>query len=68
MSKTINLLDLLADINPTKPKRHPKCMGYEDSTPNGTEYGCGYETTITCDDCKYGHGNKNPEAKANQIS
>ena len=50
--------------------RHPKCKGYVEQIYDITEYGCGYETTINCEDCKYllennGKG-KNPEAKCNQ--
>jgi hypothetical protein len=43
--------------------RHPKCKGFK--TPD-VEWGSGYETTIDCDECKYGGGRKNPEAKCNQ--
>ena len=28
--------------------------------------GCDYNTMIDCDECKYGVGSKNPEAKCNQ--
>lgn len=47
-----------------KPK-HPKCKGKYDAM-NG-DYDCGYRTAITCDDCKYGAGRKDPEAKCNAI-
>jgi hypothetical protein len=64
--------DYLTDLTMagTNNGRHPKCKGY--TTPdygNGSEYDCGYGTTITCDECKYclnGGGRKNPEAKSNQ--
>lgn len=44
-------------------KKHPKCLGERDYWG---EYDCGYETDLTCDDCKYGVGRKNPEAKCNR--
>lgn len=47
--------------------RRPKCKGFK--TPDygwGSDYDCGYETTIDCDECKYGGGRKNPEAKCHQ--
>ena len=31
------------------------------------DHDCGYNTSIACDDCKYGGGNKNPEVKCNKI-
>ena len=31
------------------------------------EYECGYDTILACDECKYGGGNRDPEAKRNQI-
>jgi len=46
--------------------RHPKCKGFK--TPDvgwGSDYDCGYDTTIDCDECKYGGGRKDPEAKCN---
>ena len=47
--------------------RHPKCRGYRTQDIGwGSEYECGYETTIDCDGCKYGGGRKDPEAKCNQ--
>ena len=39
--------------------RQPLCKG------DGIDH-CGYYTTIDCDECKYGGGRKNPEAKCNQ--
>ncbi len=32
----------------------------------GAEYDCGYNTKITCDECKYGGGRKDPAAKCNE--
>ena len=47
-----------------KPKqKHPKCLGDVDYYG---EFDCGYYTTILCEDCKYGLGRKDPEAKCNQ--
>ncbi len=39
--------------------RHPLCKG------DGIDH-CDYYTTIDCDECKYGGGRKDPEAKCNQ--
>ena len=50
-------------------RRHPKCEGYVTDTPDGRDYDCGYQTTITCDDCKHNNqpfGRKDPEAACNQ--
>ena len=47
--------------------KHPKCKGYKYWTAWGYEFDCGYETTIDCDQCKYGGGTKDPEAKCNQL-
>lgn len=54
--------------NLTENKRHPKCKGIQLSDiGNGSDYNCGYNTSITCDECKYCGGRKNPEAKCNSI-
>lgn len=42
------------------PQKHPLCKG------DGIDH-CGYYTTIDCDNCKYGGGKKDPEAKCNQL-
>ena len=56
-------------VSMTMPQ-HPKCKGYKIETLDGTEYDCGYETTITCEECRYCDGNngrgKDPAAKCNQ--
>jgi hypothetical protein len=51
----------------THPARHPKCEGYYSEYFG--EFDCAYETTLTCDECKYGPcgGRKDPEAKCNVI-
>lgn len=49
-----------------KETRHPGCAGYAIDTPNGTEYDCAYDTVITCDECKYCVGRKDPSAKRNK--
>lgn len=41
------------------------CLGVYDEW-NG-DYDCEYPTTITCDECKFGGGRKNPMAKGNQL-
>lgn len=63
MTPAQKLTDDLLD----KQKKHPKCAGYRTWTDCGYEYNCGYQTTLMCEDCKYGMGNKDPEAKCNQI-
>lgn len=52
--------------NVSNSSKHPKCKGYKYWTDCGYEFDCGYETTIDCDQCKYGVGRKDPEAKCNQ--
>jgi len=47
--------------------KHPKCKGFK--IPDigwGYDYDCGYNTSIDCDECKYGSGKKDPEAKCNR--
>jgi hypothetical protein len=48
--------------------RHPKCLGYIIYTLDGNEYGCDYNTTINCDECKYANNGigKDPAADCNQ--
>ena len=48
-------------------ERKAGCLGYETvDLGNGVDYECGYNTKIDCDECKFGGGRKNPEAKVNQ--
>ena len=55
-----------------KDKYH--CLGYSYQTDCGTEYDCGYDTDILCDDCVFVVGKesndmrkgKRPWAKCNQ--
>lgn len=61
-------LNVLEDLLDDKPQ-HPKCAGYWiGGYDMGREFDCGYDTTIDCEDCKYGDagGRKDPEAKCNQ--
>ena len=53
-------------ITPAEPSKHPKCKGYKTWTDWGYEYDCEYNTNLACDDCKYGVGRKDPEAKCNE--
>ncbi len=47
--------------------RHPKCKLSQCNHPlDPIEYECSYYTIIDCDQCKYGGGRKDPEAKCNQ--
>lgn len=45
---------------------HPKCKLQFDAH-NG-DYGCEYHSTLSCDDCKYGVGRRDPEAQCNQLT
>jgi hypothetical protein len=48
--------------------KHPKCKSYATYHPEyGYEFDCGYNTKLSCDECKYGAGRKNPEAKVNKL-
>lgn len=50
---------------PPKPK-NPKCKGhFEYSIEGGWEFDCGYGSYLECEDCKYGHGRKDPEKHIN---
>lgn len=51
-------------FKPEEITKHPQCRITE-NTHTG-DHDCGYNTTLTCDECKYGRGRKNPEAKCNQ--
>jgi len=44
--------------------KHPKCQGCYDEWQG--DYDCEYKSTLYCDQCKYGLGGKDPEAKCNQ--
>lgn len=46
-------------------QRHPLCLGVYDQFTG--DYDCEYKTKITCEDCKYGVGRRDPAAKVNQI-
>ena len=43
------------------------CAGYKTWTDYGYEYDCGHNTSISCDESKYGGGRKDPEAKCNSL-
>lgn len=49
-------------------KRHPKYRGYFTlDTGWGSEFDCEYYSNLDCEECKYGMGRKDPEAKCYQI-
>jgi len=54
-------------LDPPTPKRHPKCKGYWTYSCDGNEFDCEYETILSCDECKYGVGRKDPDARCNAI-
>lgn len=67
--KTETVDDVLQNIDgyiPERP-RNVGCKGFKYMTDCGWEYDCGYNTTLDCEECKYGGGRKNPESKKNQI-
>lgn len=45
-------------------RRHRKCKGFYDAYIGDCD--CNYDTNITCDQCKYGLGGKDPEAIRNR--
>lgn len=67
MGHDVTILDLIHSAHNGHAERHPKCAGVKiDRGPDGYDYDCEYNTTITCDECKYCAGRKDPEAKVNQ--
>lgn len=56
---------ILIPIKNISNSRHPLCAGYRNEWTG--EFDCDYNTKITCDDCKYGVGRKDPNAKRNQL-
>lgn len=54
---------------PPKDPRHPLCKGRVAAHywSDGVDYECDYNTILDCGECKYGFGEKDPEAKCNQI-
>lgn len=56
--------ELIEIFSPTQITKHPKCLGSYDEWQG--EWDCGYQTTIACEECKYGLGRKDPEARCNQ--
>jgi len=64
LKEAIEFIDRLDDGAIMKNNKHPKCLLEYDEW-NG-DYDCGYDSTLDCDDCKYGMGKKDPEEKCNQ--
>ena len=56
--------DIYMPIVISNHKRHHKCKGWYDAYTG--DYDCDYDTLLLCEDCKYGVGRKDPEAKCNQ--
>ena len=40
---------------------NPKCKGSVTWTAHGEEFNCEYNTKLTCNECLYGFGDKDPE-------
>jgi len=47
--------------------KHPKCAGVKFLTDHGYDYDCEYGAVLSCDECKYGYGGRDPEAKFNKM-
>lgn len=62
--KSKNVIEIFSKTQITK---HNKCLGRYDEWQG--DWDCGYQTTISCDDCKYSNsgGRKDPEAKCNEL-
>lgn len=43
---------------------HPLCRLQFDARTG--DYGCSYHSLLSCDECRYGAGRKDPEAKSNR--
>ena len=43
------------------------CLGYSVWTDYGKEFDCGYNSSIICEDCKYGIGDKDPGASEEDV-
>lgn len=55
---------LIANLE-NKNSKHQKCkLTYDEH--NG-DYDCDYGSVLTCEECKYGLGRKDPEAKVNKL-
>lgn len=66
-SRTNDMFTLYGDVIEYKDyTKHPKCLGTYDEYTG--DYDCGYYTTLTCEECKYGVGRKDPAAKCNTIT
>jgi len=59
--------DFISLLNvPVKPPKHHKCKGFYE--PLTGDYDCGYKAhRLTCDECRYGGGKKNPRALVNRL-
>jgi hypothetical protein len=55
-------------FSPEFTSTNPNCKGYKYWTSWGYEFDCEYESILTCEECKYGHGRKDPNAKCNAPS
>lgn len=44
-------------------KTFTKCRGFRLLTDHGYDFSCEYNPEITCEECMYGAGMKNPEQK-----
>ena len=55
--------DRLPKMTDPRHEKHPKCEGWYDEFRG--DYDCGYATKLTCEECKYGVGRNDPEAKCN---
>jgi hypothetical protein len=51
-----------------RPPNPRGCLLTKTETTDGTDYDCEYPTTLTCDQCRYGMGRKDPEVHVDQAA
>lgn len=57
--------DLLNLKIPEEDDKPTGCLGYYEEMSG--DYDCEYDTILTCEECKYGCGRKDPDAKCNRV-
>lgn len=65
MTDLIKSKNLIEIFSPAQTTKHPKCLGSYDEWQG--DWDCGYYTKLSCEECKYGLGRKDPEAKYTQL-
>ena len=64
-----NIIFVDPSTEPKQPAPDPDCLSTKEWTDWGYEYDCGYNTKLSCEDCKYGGhgGRRDPQAAYNQL-